>query len=586
MMLRFNFFSKLLIAFIFIGVIPLIIIGFISYSVLTDSLKNTISDQAYNTVVKISEHIDILNSEYGEIIISLLREDELIRNALIKGTKEDYDVIYKKILVMAGRKNTGFFILNNSGSIIFSTHPLPNFYDPQVNRNRGIFKEMDSKKNGYIIYPHRYINNVGDNIIYSIARSIRDERDHIIGYIIVDIFKSHIVEICDNFNTNLNLDLVVLNHDYYTIANLRKPKGDGEFYSAPYLKRIKNEGKGSFIFKDRQQLVAFHESKYSRMIVVGVMPIAIILENSNFIKWISVLTCFISLIVCVFLAVLITRNIFRPIKNLVYCMNQVEKGDLSAKADYNRWDELGILGKSYNNMIDRIKELLAKIVDKQNQLREYEIKALQAQINPHFLYNTLDSIKWLAKMNGVNEISVIATQLGKLLRSSISYDGEMLSVTESIKNIESYLNIQKIRYSGKFDTNFQIDPGIKDCLIPKLILQPLVENAVLHGLENKKGIGTVTINGFKEGNELIFEIIDDGVGIEAEKVKAINSGHDFQSSSAGIGIQNVNRRVKLYYGDEYGLHIESKKNAGTKIILKMPIVTPSEGRVNDQDSSG
>jgi two-component system sensor histidine kinase YesM len=585
MNLRFSFFSRLLMAFIFIGVIPLIIIGFISYSVLTDSLMNTISNQAYNNVAKISEHIDRLNSEYGEIIIYLLKEDELILNALIKGTREDYDVIYKKILVMAGRKNTGFFIINTTGSVIFSTHSLPSHYDPQVNRDRGIFKEMDSKKNGYIIYPHHYTNSSGDNIVYSIGRSLRDEKDHIIGYIIIDIYKTHIVEICDNFNTQLNLDLLVLNHDFLTIANLRKPKGDGELFSAPYLKRIKNEGKGLFIFKDHQQLIAFYESKYSRMIVVGVMPIAIILENSNFIKWITILTCLASLTICVLLAVLITRNISQPIKKLVYCMNQVEKGDLSAKADYQRWDEFGILGKSYNNMIDRIKELLGKIVDKQNQLREYEIKALQAQINPHFLYNTLDSIKWLAKMNGVNEISLIATQLGKLLRSSISYNGELLSVEESINNIKSYLNIQKIRYSGKFDTSFQIDPEIKDCLIPKLILQPLVENAVLHGLENKEGKGLVSINGYKKGNDLIFEIIDDGVGIDAEKVKAINAGHDFHSSSASIGIQNINRRVKLYYGDEYGLLIESEKNKGTKIILKMPIVIPPEGKRDVQDSS-
>ncbi len=582
MALRMNFFPKLLLAFILIGIIPLIIIGFITYSFLTNSLKNTISSQASSSVEKISEQIDILNSEFGEIVISVLREDELIRKALIKNTNEDYHVIHRKILEMAGRKNTGIFILNTTGSIVFSTHPLPNFYDPQANRNQGIFKEMDSVRNGYIIYPRHYTNSTGDNIVYNIARSLRDETDRIFGYLIIEIYKSHIVEICNNFNTNLNLDLAVLGYDFMTIANLRYPQADGKFYVSPDMERIKTAQAGSFIekdFKGRQQLVAFYLSKYSPLIVVGMMPVALILENSNFIKWIIFLTCVISLIICILLAVLITRSIFRPIKNLVSCMNQVEKGDLSVRVDYHRWDELGLLGKSYNKMIDQVRELLTKIVDKQNQLREFEIKALQAQINPHFLYNTLDSIKWLAKINGVNEISVMVTQLGKLLRSSISHDDEMVSVAASIKNIDSYLSIQKIRYGGKFEVYFNVDPRIEEYPIPKLILQPLVENAVLHGLENKKGNGSVTINGFKKGNELIFEIIDDGVGIDTEKVKAINAGHDFSFTSSSIGIQNVNRRVKLYYGDKYGLHVMSKKNAGTKIILRMPLTIPSERMV-------
>lgn len=586
-MFRLKLFPKILIAFILISIIPLLMIGFISYHVLTDSLKNTISNQAYHSVAKISEQIDVLNSEYGEIIIGLLREDQLIRDALIKGVKEDYAAIYRKISVMAGRKNTAIFIINPTGNIVFSTHPLPDFYDPRFNRNQGIFKEMDAIKNGYIIYPHRYINSSGDNIVYSIARAIRDVTDNILGYIIIDIFKTHLIGICDAFNTNLNLNLAVLNHDFITIADMRNPKADGELYSGPHVERIIAARKGSFItdIQGRQQLVAFHESKYSRMFVVGVMPVAIVLENSNFIKWLTVLTGVVCLIICVILALLLTRNIFLPIKDLVSSMNQVEQGDLSVKVDYNRWDELGILGKSFNKMIEQIKELLAKIVDKQNQLREFEIKALQSQINPHFLYNTLDSIKWLAKMNNVAEIPKIVTELGKLLRSSISYDGEMLTVDESIKNIESYLNIQKIRYSGKFDVSFQIDPEIRGCQIPKLILQPLVENAILHGLENKKGKGKVTIKGYQKNGILIFEIIDDGVGIDAQKVKALNSGYDFQTSAASIGIQNVNRRIKLYYGDEYGLHIKSKKGLGTKIILKMPLVIPSEGGANDQVSS-
>ena len=228
--------------------------------------------------------------------------------------------------------------------------------------------------------------------------------------------------------------------------------------------------------------------------------------------------------------------------------------------------------------------MLDNVVAKQRQLRASELKALQAQINPHFLYNTLDSIKWLAKLNHVPQISVIVTQLGKLLRSSINTDNDLITVEESIVNIQSYLAIQKIRYSDKFETLMEIAPEILQYQIPKLILQPIVENAIIHGLEGKKDKGRLIIRGVLAEDDLIFEVIDNGVGMRPEKEAALNAGEDLRSSLFvhSIGIQNVNRRIKLYYGPDYQVTIQSVLGEGTKVTLRMSI-TP-EGENHSQSS--
>ena len=346
------------------------------------------------------------------------------------------------------------------------------------------------------------------------------------------------------------------------------------------------QGTGFFVAQvdGKQSLVAFHTSKYTQFITIGILPIKLILESSNFIKLITLLACLISLMVCLVLALLITRSISRPIYTLVESMKRVESGDLQVRVDFRRRDELGLLGGSFNRMVRRIQDLLDNVVAKQRQLRASELKALQAQINPHFLYNTLDSIKWLAKLNHVPQISVIVTQLGKLLRSSINTDNDLITVEESIVNIQSYLAIQKIRYSDKFETLMEIAPEILQYQIPKLILQPIVENAIIHGLEGKKDKGRLIIRGVLAEDDLIFEVIDNGVGMRPEKEAALNAGEDLRSSLFvhSIGIQNVNRRIKLYYGPDYQVTIQSVLGEGTKVTLRMSI-TP-EGENHSQSS--
>jgi len=311
-------------------------------------------------------------------------------------------------------------------------------------------------------------------------------------------------------------------------------------------------------------------SKDSGLIFVGEIPLDIVIQNNNYITLITTISALVALVLCLTLTVLLARSFTKPIKNIVKTMKKVEKGDLNARTSINRKDEFGYLSIKFNDMIERLDDLFQKDREKQDRLRLAEIKYLQAQINPHFLYNTLDSIKWLAKLNGVNEISIIVSKLGNLLKNSINNNSDTMTVAESMILIDSYLEIQQIRYNDKFKSEIQIDNSIMKYTVPKLIIQPIVENAIVHGIENKIGNGIVKITGGLEGENIVFEVIDDGVGISQQKIQDLIESNTVDGASS-IGLSNINNRIKLYYGDKYGIEVFSEIDKGTKVRVTMPI---------------
>ena len=496
-----NFFYKLLLFFILISLVPLLINAVFSYGFLSNFLRNDLSKSAYIRIAKISQNIDRLIAEYGETV-NLLAKDQAIQEALLRESTADYDRIYREIfLSMAGKKTkTGVYVITERGKAIFATHAIPKLYDVVTYKDWGIFRLANATPDNYVIYAHNYTDSNGDSIVLSLAKAVRDRKGLPIGYVIVEIYKNQLLDIFDNVSNDLSMNFMLLDQNFYTVTNLINPKLEGNFYNPPFRKQVGFKGSGTIIAKTnaKQSLISFQTSKSTKFITMGILPLDAVMQYENFIKMVTLFAFLASLIVCLVLALLLARNISQPIESLVTQMKQVEDGDLNAQVNFKRWDELGLLGQSFNNMVVRIKDLLGKVLEKQQRIRIAELKALQAQINPHFLYNTLDAIKWLAKLNNIKEISVIATRLGKLLRNSINSEGDISTVAESLDLIESYLEIQKIRYRDKFETTINISPEITDCRIPKLLLQPLVENAIIHGLEGKIGKGSLQIKGFKQ----------------------------------------------------------------------------------------
>jgi two-component system sensor histidine kinase YesM len=271
----------------------------------------------------------------------------------------------------------------------------------------------------------------------------------------------------------------------------------------------------------------------------------------------------------------ISRSIYIPIKKLHDVTSTITKNDLQALMTGDNVDEITELGMSFNIMIGKIRDLLDSKIKEQENLKKAELRALQAQINPHFLYNTLDAIIWMAEDKKTDQVIDIVRALSSFFRISLSKGRDWITIGEEIERTRSYLTIQKMRYRDILDFQVEMDEAAADNTTLKLILQPLVENALYHGIKLKRNGGTITVRAkLKDEDEVVLEVEDNGIGFTPEKLALVQAelsddAGDIRLES-GYGIDNVNKRIKLYYGKQYGLSIKSEYQGGTRATIVIP----------------
>lgn len=273
----------------------------------------------------------------------------------------------------------------------------------------------------------------------------------------------------------------------------------------------------------------------------------------------------------------ISQSIYNPIKKLHDVTTTLTKNDLQALMTRDNVDEITELGMSFNIMIGKIRELLDAKIKEQENLKKAELRALQAQINPHFLYNTLDTIIWMAESKKTDAVVQLVTALSSFFRLSLSKGKDWITIGEEIERTRNYLTIQKMRYRDIMDYRMEVSETVLDNTILKLILQPLVENALYHGLKNQRQPGTITVCAqHKNENEVLLEVRDDGIGIPPDKLAQLNAALSDDSDEfpveRGFGLENVNKRIKLYYGKQYGLSIRSEYRVGTCVGIVIPVI--------------
>lgn len=285
----------------------------------------------------------------------------------------------------------------------------------------------------------------------------------------------------------------------------------------------------------------------------------------------------IGLIILAIFIVIVSNRVSRPVRELSVAMKAFEKN--AEQFQYNPVHgvyELESLSESFDHMVMKIQELMVHIVDEEKTLRKTELKALQAQINPHFLYNTLDSIQWMCEKKDTEKAIAMVSALAKLFRISISKGKELIPIEKELDHVRSYLVIQSYRFKGQFEYYFEVDEKLLNYYCNKITLQPIVENSIIHGLEGMYDEGEIHIRVIDGGDHILMQIEDNGVGMTMEQCQKIIA-HD-ESDQFGIGIKNVNDRLKIYFGQEYGLKIESELDCGTKVIVKIPKLTEEEAR--------
>jgi len=300
--------------------------------------------------------------------------------------------------------------------------------------------------------------------------------------------------------------------------------------------------------------------------------------QKSFIQWsVTYITLLLGVtIFSVGAAWIISESIYIPIKKLHDVTTTITQNDLQALVTSDNADEIAELGFSFNIMIGKIKELLDSKIKEQKKKKKAEFRTLQAQINPHFLYNTLDTIIWMAEAKKNDQVIEIVRALSRFFRISLSKGKDWITIQEEVERTRNYLTIQKMRYRDILDYQIEVDEAITDSTILKLILQPLVENAIYHGIKNKRSGGTVTIRAYhKDYDKIFLEVEDNGIGFTHYKLAQVqdkldNDSDEIDVEKSGFGLKNVNKRIKLYYGKDYGLSITSVYLQGTQVKLVIP----------------
>lgn len=294
-------------------------------------------------------------------------------------------------------------------------------------------------------------------------------------------------------------------------------------------------------------------------------------------------TCAAMGILCLLLGLLcawlLSRYLSKPVNELDEAMKRVEKGDYAAELSSDREDEMGRLTASFNRMTREYRQNLERSVQRERELNETELSMMQAQLNPHFLYNTLDSIKWLGVTNGVPQVAAVASGLAVLLRAGISGD-RLITLERELELLEKYLDIQSLRFEDRFAWEIDVDERFQHCIVPKLILQPLIENSIIHGVANMDD-GYIKLSAREKSGTLILSVQDNGVGIPQDVLDWLNDP-DRDVPGGHLGLKNVDRIVRLYYGGDYGISAYSAVGEGSRVELRLPM--NKEGNGNAEGS--
>ncbi len=336
-------------------------------------------------------------------------------------------------------------------------------------------------------------------------------------------------------------------------------------------------------FLNDEHLVITEESVYTGYEFIGFIPSTEVNDSMQDIIFGVIIAVTASLIIAGFLATKISKKEVKPINTLCDTMAEVEKGNLSVISSIDRSDEIGLLSIRFNNMIQTINNLMDKLRSNHETIRMSELKLLQAQINPHFLYNTLDSITWLARNNKNDLVVKMVIALTRFFKIGLSRGKEIISIKEELEHIKNYLIIQNIRYSEKFNYKIIVDESLYNHQVPKLLLQPLVENAIYHAIKPLHRLCVITINVYSDEETIYLSVSDDGVGMSEDALTALRNTIHNKSGNvvSSYGLLNIRDRIRIMFGEKYGLTVYSEEGKGSEFIVNIP---KNGGDMHDQNN--
>lgn len=513
---------------------------------------------------------------------------------MVSGSRDTQSFLYNKDEETLQVSECRQRLVEQFRTILKSRSDIRNIGLIQKDGNR-LFNNGGQQKNAYLDldtqawYKNAIISNRSVLTSSHVQHVIRGERPWVItvsrgvrnftgsgnreGVVFIDLNYSAISELCDQNSIGSKGYVFLLDQDGNVVYHPQQQQLYNELQTEN-IDLVMNTDKETLMdgSGDNAKIYTISRSEKTGWTVVGCTNVAELLKDSKKARSIYVLVAAILVIVALVLSNLISRNITRPLQQLRDSMARVQEGDFrAAEVEVTSRNEVGSLTRSFNVMTSRIQELMKQNIYEQQQKRKSELKALQSQINPHFLYNTLDSIIWMAEGKKNEEVVVMTASLARLLRQSISNEEEQVPIGQEVEYARSYLTIQKMRYKDKLEFQIQVDAQIMGVPIIKLVLQPLIENAIYHGLKYKEGKGLLIVRGYREGENAVIQIKDNGAGMDEQTLSHIFEKHKVNYRSNGVGVYNVQKRLQLYYGMDYGITYSSRQGEGTTASIVIPM---------------
>jgi len=590
--------TRLIGSFFIISLIPLLITGVLSYNKSSHAMKSKISRYSIQVVDQISQNIrrELARLEYDSIDIAFSQRVQNVLNNYNELTEwEVYDTELGIQKVLAKK----FSFLHDVSDVLLYTNDADRIVaygdntmyrlDLEKEYRRNLLKTVYEKKGEPVWtiinrdYEKHYIENEDNDNRYGvvICRTIADITDgKQLGYIIIRTNEHYFSNIYKDIDIGHGADIFIMNSEGMVVSSrnsqieVSKKYRHKEVINKLHASKMQNTQSFKLSLEGDLFLAAYSPIKNTDWYVVSTIPFSYLNSESKKIGLYTFAIGIICFFAAIILSIIISESVSIPLNKLIASMNEAKKGNFYPGLKDRTRDEIAEVSSNFNEMLYEINTLLESIKNKEKQKRVAELNALQAQINPHFLSNTLNTAKWLASIQRAGNIEELITSLIELLHISMSKDNELISVREEIEYVKNYITIQKYRYYEKFKVRFEIQDEVLDCKILKLILQPLVENSIMHGIKPLDTQGLIIVKVFKQEGNLKITVSDNGAGIPEDVKKSIFSEdkQNRKSKFSGIGLPNINERIKLYFGSKYGIQIVSVPYVITKFEIVLPVI--------------
>ncbi|BBH19427.1 hypothetical protein Back11_07720 [Paenibacillus baekrokdamisoli] len=566
-----KFSNKLFLFYTCIVIVPMIILSLLLYQKTVDTLENQLEQSFRQPLVQAASSINMLMNRHMrnvKYIITNPNVQQLFVTPLpeqttdyLKRTKKISDGIMNKTTYHVGLNSIEIYDMNQN--LLYSSSNIMESNAWKITDLKQNMAWVDTHSDAFQNNVFSLIHEIKGNILFTDGFAVP------IGYLKLNINETLLSQIYKDIRISdkgiiyiQNRDGIILSSNVTQLINTR----------VDHIPLLSSRDK---VFITDKNLT------YNDWSIHAIVPAGELLGSKYDLITYNLIVVSMMMLVLIIICMQRSRAFVRPIESLMQVIRSVNNFKLDARFQEHSGDEIEILGRSFNGMLDRLQGLIEEITESKNReqeletkKREAELNALQSQINPHFLYNTFESINWLVIQNENDKAVTMMTSLADLFRIGINRGHNIVSMDEELQHAEAYITIQKIRYNEKLNViwNIQVDP--KRYQTMKLILQPIIENAIYHGIELKEDAGTIEISGFIEENRLHLQISDNGLGIQTERLTELREhiSNWYHKPSRSIGLLNVNERIKLLFGDEYGLRITSQVDEGTIVTVILPIV--------------